>query len=356
MKKVTKAVALLAVLTLLAGFAGCAVQNSARQPETTDAQSFSEPTDTEAESETEKDNTIAAEKLQLSVAALKGPTGVGMVKLMQDAADGVTQNDYVFTVASAADEISGKLVSGEIDIASVPTNLAAKLYAKTGGKVRMLAVNTLGVLSVLSYDDTVTGIADLSGKTIYSTGEGSNPEYILRALAEAAGVTDLDIQFVATNDELVAKLISGQAQIALVPEPAATTVLAKAEGLQTAFSINEAWEQLEEGKLMMGCVIALDSFVDQNTAAVEVFLEEYKASIGYTLQDTQGAAQLCEKFEVIPLAAVAQKAIPGCNLVYVDGTEMRAQISGYFEKLLAYDPSSLGGALPGEEFYYHGEA
>ena len=294
----------------------------------------------------------------MEIACIKGPTGVGMVKLMEDAETGNAKNDYAFTVVSSADEISATIVSGDINIASVPTNLAVKLYNKTEGKIRMLAVNTLGVLSVIENGNSISSFADLKGKTIYSTGEGSNPEYILRYLLEQNGMTvgeDVQIQFVATNDELIAQLVSGNAEVAMIPEPAATTVLTKSESLNRVLSINDEWEKVQGDGLMMGCIVALDTFVEENQEAVDMFLQEYESSIYFVKESKSDAAVLCEKYEIIPAAKIAEQAIPECNLTFVTGKEMQKQIIPYFEVLKGFDPTAIGGKLPETDFFYGAE-
>lgn len=296
------------------------------------------------------------EAANITVACLKGPTGVGMAPLMDKNDSKTAANNYTFTIASAADEISGKIISGEINIASVPTNLAAKLYNKTEGKLVMLAVNTLGVLSILENGNTVKSVADLKGKTIYSTGEGSNPEYILRHVLSENGIDpdkDVTIRFLAANDELTAALISGTAQIAMVPEPAATTILAKKDTVNRVLNINDEWEKISDSKLMMGCVVALKSYVGANPDAIRSFLDEYKTSIETAQNDIKSSAALCEKYGIIPTAAVAEKAIPECNLTFASGAEMKSSIEGYFEVLLNADKTSIGGKLPADDFYYN---
>lgn len=330
MKNLIKIVSLITVVAMLLCFAGCGKEATSSEP--------------------------AAEEytaVDMTVACLKGPTGVGMAKLMQDSEDGKAANNYTFTVAASPDEISGKIVSGELNIASVPTNLAVKLFNKTEGKIQMLAVNTLGVLSFIAQDDSIKSLADLKGKTVYSTGEGSNPEYILRYILKENGLeNDVNIQFVASNDELLAALISGNAEVAMVPEPAATTVLTKKATLKRVISVNDEWEKVSDSKLMMGCVVALASYVKENTAAVEKFLEEYKSSIEYANSSVDEAAELCAKYEIVPAAPIAKAAIPNCNLTYVDKTDMKKSIEGYFKVLFDYDPTSIGGKMPTDEFYY----
>lgn len=290
----------------------------------------------------------------ITVACMTGPTGVGMAKLMADSAEKKTANNYTFTVASAATEINGKFLSGDIKIASVPTNVAATLYNKTNGKVRMLAVNTYGVLSILEKGDSIKSIADLKGKTIYSTGKGQNPEYILKYILTENGLDpekDVTVNFVSSED-LVAKLVSGEAEIAMAPEPAATTVMVKNKDLKRALSINDEWAKVSDTKLMMGCVIALDSYIAENEAAVEKFLEEYKASVQFATTNVDEAAKHCATYKITASEAIAKKAIPTCNLTYVTGKDMKQNVNGYFDVLFSADPKSIGGAKPGDDLYY----
>lgn len=300
----------------------------------------------------------SAEKTKVNVFAIKGPTGVGMVNLMKADEEGSVGNDYSFQIVSAPDEISGKLSSGEADIAALPTNMAATLYGKTEGKLlKMLAVNTLGVLYIMENGDSIQSAADLRGKTIYTTGQGANPEYVLKYVLEKNGIdpeTDVKIEYVSQNEELAALLANGTAQVAMVPEPTVTTILAQKPELRVALNVTEEWDKASGGasKLMMGCVVVRSAFAAEHPEAVETFLAEYKASVEKAAAELENTAALCESYGIIPKAAVAKQAIPRCNLVYIDGAEMKAQISGYFDVLYAANPKSVGGAVPDEAFYY----
>ncbi len=292
--------------------------------------------------------------VDMTVACMTGPTGVGMAKLMADSAAKTTANNYTFTVAAAATEINAKFLKGEINIASVPTNVAATLYNKTQGKVRMLAVNTYGVLSILEKGDTIKSIADLKGKTIYSTGKGQNPEFILKHILTKNGIDpekDITINFVSSED-LVQKLISGEAEIALAPEPAATTVLVKNADLRRALSINDEWSKVSDTQLMMGCVIALESYVTANPEAVAKFLEEYEKSIQFAIENVDEAATHCATYKITASEAIAKKAIPTCNLCYVTGSDMKTNVNGYLNVLFTANAESIGGAMPKDDFYY----
>ena len=312
-------------------------------------------TDTSSTPDTNSEPSTAYTPIDMSVAYMTGPTGIGMAKLNADSDAKLTANNYTFTVASVATDINPKFLKGEINIASVPTNVAATLYNKSEGKVRILAVNTYGVLSILEKGNTIKSVSDLKGKTIYSTGQGQNPEFILKYILEKNGInpeTDVTINFVSSED-LVAKLISGEAEISMAPEPAATTVMVKNAELNRVLSINDEWAKVSDSKLMMGCVIALDSFVKANPEAVEMFLKEYESSIKYATTNIDEVATYCETYKIAASAAIAKKAIPTCNLCFVTGNDMKNNVNDYLNVLFNADPTSIGGKLPTDDIYYN---
>ncbi len=339
MKKIKSIAALCGAVLLAASlFGGCA--------------SPDEPAPSSAASE-------APAPVEMKVAGIKGPTGIGMVGLMQASDDKTTKNTYTFTVMSGPEEAQAKLSTGEVDIAAVPTNLAAALYNKTNGEVQMLAVNTLGVLYIMENGDSIQSVADLKGKTIYSTGQGANPEYVLRYVLEKNGLDpdkDVTIEFRSENDELATLLATGEAEVALVPEPVVTTAKLNNADLNVVLNMTEEWEKAAGGAsdLMMGCVAVRTDFAKENPQAVADFLTEYEASIQQAIDDVDGTAALCEKYGIIPKAAVAKQAIPRCNLTFVAGDEMKNRIGGYLEVLFTANPQSIGGKLPDDAFYYMG--
>ena len=299
-------------------------------------------------------STSSEVKTAVRIQTIKGPTGIGMVHLMDAQEKGTAQNDYTFTVASSPDEITAKILNDEVDIAAAPTNLAAVLYNRTEGNVTMLAVNTLGVLHILENGDTIQTAADLKGKTIYTTGQGANPEYVLRHILQKNGIDpdkDVTIEFVQENEELAALMDSGTATVAMVPEPTATTVLTKNASIRRALDMTAEWDKVADGQLMMGCVIVRNKFLKEHPDAVKTFLSEYEDSI-QAASDIDATAALCETTGIIPKAAVAKQAIPGCNLTFVAGETMKTEINGYFSVLFEANPKSLGGKLPDDAFYY----
>lgn len=302
-------------------------------------------------------NSQPAVKTDVRVVGIKGPTGIGLAGLWEQQEQGTAKNNYTFSLVSVPSDAGSRLVAKEADIAAVPTNLAAALYKKTNGAIQMLAVNTLGVLHILENGDTVQSVEDLKGKTIYSTGAGANPEYILRHVLKENGIDpdkDVTLKFVTENEELATLMVNGTAKIAMVPEPVVTTIRVKNSAVRLALDMTKEWEKLDDGALMMGCVIVRKEFAEQNPSAVKNFLKEYESSIQNAISEVEKTAVLCEKFEIIPKAAVAKQAIPNCNLTYVAGKEMKEQISGYFDVLFAANPASIGGAMPDDGFFYAG--
>ena len=293
-----------------------------------------------------------------SIAALKGPTAMGLVKLMQESENGETSgNDYTFTLAGSADEVTPALVKGELDMACVPANLAAVLYNKTEGALEVLAVNTLGVLYIVENGESVQSIADLKGQAIVAAGKGSTPEYVLRYLLAQNGIdpdNDVTIDWKSEHSECVAALASGQAAIALLPQPFVTVAQSKIEGLRMALDLNAEWDALDNGSgLITGVIVARREVVEENPAAVNEFLKEYAASVDWVNANTADAAALIGEYGIVD-AAVAEKALPYCNIVCITGSEMKDKLSGYLQVLADAEPSSVGGTLPGDNFYYGG--
>ena len=295
--------------------------------------------------------------VDMRITAIAGPTGVGLVELMQKQADGKAGNNYTFDVVNAPDQAVAAIVNKSADIAAVPTNLASTLYKKTNGQVQVLALNTLGVLHILTNGVEVSSVAELKGKTIYTTGQGANPEYILRYVLLHNGIdadNDVTLEFVADNDTLATLIANGTATVAMVPEPKASAVMMQNKDVKRALNMTDEWAKVNKSgvPLTMGCVVARKEFVEQNPEAVRMFLNEYKASIANVLADVEQAATLCETYAIIPKAAIAKAAIPNCGLTFVEGVQMKNELSGYLSILNDYNPAAIGGQLPADDFYY----
>lgn len=291
------------------------------------------------------------------IAGLKGPTTMGMVKLMSDAEAGETHQDYQVAMYGAADEVVPLLVKGDIDLAAIPANLAANLYNQTEGKVQVAAINTLGVLYVVTTGDDVKSVEDLKGKTVYSTGKGTTPEYVLNYILKENGIDpekDLTVEYKSEATEVAAALqAADEGAIAVLPQPYVTAAQSQIEGLNVALNLTEEWNKVStDSDLVTGVLVASTEFIEQNEAAFEEFLKDYQASIEWVNSNTADAAELVANYGIVAKAPLAQKALPACNITYVDGTEMKTKLSGYLQVLFDQNPKAVGGAMPGDDFYY----
>ena len=350
------------ILTLLLLFSltacGSSAPAPAEAPQEETAQAETEAPEPAAEPEPAEEAPEAeAEPTDVNVFVLTGPTGIGAVNLWNAAEQGEGLENYHFAAVAAPTEIVAKISSGEADIAAVSTNLASTLYHKTEGGVVILAVNTLGVLNVL--DNTgaeISSMADLKDRHIVTTGQGANPEYIINYLLRENGLdpeTDVSIEFKADGSELTAVWATDPEAVIIAPQPVATAIRGKYEGSALALSLTDEWAKVSpESELMMGCMIVRRAFLDEHPEAVANFLTDYEASVNAANADPATTGALCEQYGIVPQAKMAQAAIPNCNLCYITGDALRTGLTGYLQVLLDADPASVGGSLPGDDFWY----
>lgn len=356
-----KLLALTLSLALTAGLAACSTQAPAEDTAPPESSAPAAETQTPA-----AETAVPYQTVHLGL--LSGPTGMGAAKMISDSdaayaqiedgtydpSNGVLEHYEVTLGSDPANDIVPRLTNGELDIAAIPTNLAATLYNRTDGGIKLLALNTLGVLHILENGDTVNSLADLEGRTLYATGQGSNPEYVLNYLLEANGLdpaADVDIQWLA-SEELTARMASGDIDLCMLPVPAATTVMMQNSDVRDAIDLNDAWtESGAQGTFTMGCLVARTEWLEDNSELVPGILEEYAASIDYANSNPEEASALIEQYGIVPKAAVAQAAIPQANMVCITGEDMKG-IADYYQVLFDADPTSIGGAIPGEDFYY----
>lgn len=291
----------------------------------------------------------------LRIAGLKGPTTMGLVNLLSMEQAGTAAMDYDLQLYGAADEIVPLLIKGELDMAAIPANLAATLYQKTSGGIQAVAVNTLGVLYVVEQGDTVHSMADLKGRTILSTGKGTTPEYVLRYLLTANGLDpdkDVDIQYYSEATEVTAQMAATQDAIAVLPQPYVTAAGLKDDTLRVALDLTAEWDKVADTQLITGVTVVRKAYAEEHPDVVAAFLADYAQSVNAANTDLDGTAALCEEQGVVAKAAIAKKALPNCNIVCLTGEELKADVSGYLQVLYDADPAAVGGALPGEDFYW----
>ncbi|MCL1879771.1 MAG: ABC transporter substrate-binding protein [Actinomycetia bacterium] len=300
--------------------------------------------------------------ITVHVASLKGPTSIGLVSFIDKAKNnpGSLTNSYDFTVfgtggtADTVDAILAGLVSNSTDIALVPANLAATLYNQEGVDIQVLDINTLGVLHVVSADASVNSLADLAGRTVLTTGKGATPEYVLSTLLAANGVQNVNLEFKSEATELAAALVSDPTAIAVLPEPYVTAVTSQDPSLTPRIDLTDAWNNsmADGSQLVTSVTIVRSGFAAEHPQAVQEFLEQQRLSVDSVNADPAAAAQLVVASGIIEKAAVAELAIPRCNLVCVTGADAKTYLNGYLAALFAQNPASVGGKLPADDFYY----
>lgn len=302
---------------------------------------------------------VKPEYANTNVYVLSGPTGIGAANLKNKAEKGETEGKYTVNVVAQPDEVVAKISKGEADIAAIATNLAAKLYNKTSGGISILAVNTLGVLNIVTPEGVeVNSLEDLKGKKVYTTGQGSNPEFIINHLLEQNNIDktkDLTIEYKAEGTELLTVWSTDPKAVIIAPQPVATTLTVQFPNSKIAVDLTKEWEKTnKDSALMMGCIVVRNEFLKNNKATVDKFLEEYETSVKAANEDIDTTATLCETYGIIPKAPIAKKAIPNCNLCFIKGNEMKTKLSGYLNVLFNADKTSVGGKLPADDFYYAG--
>ena len=318
------------------------------------------PTNTETDDSTESDtNETEADvtlniELDIRVSVLNGTTGFGTAQLMDAAKKGEAALNYNFKIETDATVINAGIINNEIDIAALPTNAASVLYNKTEGGVKVIALNTLGVLYVVENGNTVNSLADLAGKTVYCPAQ--NPEFIFRAVCQLGGVENVtvDTTYAQPAALMSAVATSTEGMIAVLPEPVLSVAMSKNADLRVALDLTNEWSQNKgTASLVQGCIVVRTAFLEEHPAEVAKFLEEYKASIEFLNANVAEAATMVVDLGIYAgAAAVAEKAIPKCNIVYMDGEEMQTALSAFLEVMYDVAPASVGGALPNTDFYY----
>ena len=366
--KYYKLSALLLAFALLFSLAACKSGADTPTDEPTEEVTATvSPTEEPSDKPTETPSLADDEKPAIRLAVLSGPTGVGAAKLLDLADYGPLPDWYDYTPLRASydyaiytdnSELVAGLNTGEIDIATMASNVAVNLYNKTDGGVKIIAAGTLGVLHILEGNggDSIHSVEDLRGKTVWSAGQGANPEYILRHLLQQSGLevgADVEVVF-ADAGEISAKLLSGDIEYAMLPVPAATAAIAKGEGkVRAAIDVTEAWDELQSGgQVIMTAVVARTEFVESYPELVDAFLADYEESINFVNHNIDAAAELVAGYGITPSAAIAKQAIPQCHLVFLSGSDMVSAMSDYFLTLYAIDPASLGGSVPDDGIYY----
>lgn len=343
MKKTLTLISYLFLMIIM--FAGCSSQSSST-----------------IENMEEKPN-ISTESVMMdkvNITALKGPTAMGMTKFMDGVDKGeITDYEYEFTISSSVDEVIPKIVQGKTDIGAVPANIASVLYNNTEGEIQVLAINTLGVLYIVESGNSLYSIEDLRGKTIYASGKGASPEYILNYILQENGMdisSDIQIEWKSEHTECLSALMAEENAIAMLPQPFVTTAQTKSENIRVAFDLTKEWDQLQTNSetssaLITGVLVVRKEFSEKNPQIVSAFLDQYKESVQFINNNVEQGAKLIGNYDIVT-EEVAKKALPYCNITFIEGSEMKEKLSGYLSVLFHQNPKSIGDKLPLEDFYY----
>ncbi len=283
------------------------------------------------------------ENSPVAAATLAGPTGMGMVAMLDDPA-------YEIGIYTAPDLITPKIINGEVDMATIPSNLASVLYNKMQGSIQVVAVSTMGVLYILENGDTVNSLADLEGKTIYATGQGATPEYVLDMILQQNGI-NATVEFMGAHADLANAMAAGDITLALLPEPFVSVVLAKNPDVSVKIDINEEWKKATGTDLPMGVTI-VSSELASDKAAMKKIIADYSASVDYVNTDTNAAAADIEASAIVASAAIAKSSIPRCAISFITGQDSKDMLEAYLQLMYDADPASIGGAMPDDAFYY----
>ncbi|NLK69658.1 MAG: ABC transporter substrate-binding protein [Clostridiaceae bacterium] len=348
---------ILTAFIVTAMLTGCSFGDISSIPTPTTAPS---EIDTPTEAPTEQASVTPAEKnevepVEIKIGGLKGPTSMGLVKLMESAELAEAANNYVFSISGSADEVTPKLIKGDLDMAAVPANLASVLYNNTNGEVQILAVNTLGVIYIVEKGNEIQSFEDLKGKTIYATAKGSTPEYALRYLLSENGIdpdNDVTLEWKSQPTEVVALFSELENGVAMLPQPYVTVAQNQIDNLRIAIDLTKQWDILDNGSdLITGVLVVRREFAEKYPEQIAVFLDEYKQSTDFVNNNIPEAAKLVEKYGIVN-AVIAEKAIPYCNIFFMEGAKMKSSMQGYLEVLFEQNPKAIGGKLPENDFYY----
>ena len=347
------------VLLLALALVGCGNQGQTNNENTEieqkeDTSSTTEDSNEVKEEKVENDNQEDAKHYDVNLSMLAGPTSVGAINMVEESKNAESNFTFNETIDGAPDALVPKLVSGQADLAIIPANLAATLYNKTEGKVKVLATNSLGVLYVVTKGDVeINSIEDLAnyGEEILASGKGATPEIAINKILEDNGYSsdNLNINYLAQANEAAQKLIAGEAKVAILPEPMVSSVLLKAEDAKVAIDLNELYEDATGYPIISSVLVGRSEYLE--TIDVDILLETFKNSIYKAKSKPDETATLLEKYDIMP-APVAKKAIPNLALEYIDGDKLKEMMAKHLEDLNNTNPQLIGGSIPEDDFYF----
>lgn len=294
------------------------------------------------------------EPVNVTIAGLKGPTSIGMIKMIDEKALNSEKYNVEYIAESAPDALTAKIINGDIQISSVPINLASVLYNKTDGKVQLMAVNTIGNLYIIGSDE-ITSISDLEGKTLGMSAKGSTPDFAMNYILKQNNIGDnVELDYAADHATLAQSVIAEDIKVALLPQPFVTQTMMKNQNVKMLIDLNEAWKEASSNasQLYTGGIVINKEFAENNKEFVAEFLKQYEASVNWVNENPADASLLVEKNEIMPSAALVEKAIPYCGITFVKANDEKDSLNSFYKILFDSNPASIGGKMPDDEFYF----
>lgn len=286
--------------------------------------------------------------------ALKGPSGIGMVRLFETPPLPADGSVVQIVAVPSADLMTAKLVSGEYDAGVLPVNVAAKLY-NSGTGIELCAIIGEGMVSFLSADASVKTLADLKGKNVNVAGQGATPDYLLRSLLKGAGIDpekDVKLEYALAYPEAAVALASGAIAYAVLPEPFATMAKMRNPKLKAVLDLGGLWTaQTGQKSYPMTALVVSSALASEKRQAVAAILDACSASISWVVAHPAEAGTLVEKHELGLKAPIAAKAIPFSAYVFIPAPAARKSVEALLSVFLDLAPASIGGRLPDGGFY-----
>ena len=293
------------------------------------------------------------------VGLIMGPPSMGLSQFLVAAQQGKTTNDFDFTI-NGVDYVglSAAFNQGEYDICTLPSNIGPILFNnhELKNEYKVISVNNLGVLYVITTDETVKTMDDLTGRTVYSYGEGGTPEYTIDALLKKTGRKDsFNLEFKSSPFEVLNLLQQEKNCVAILPQPFVSLSKIMVDVLYTPIDITDEWNKAfadTGSQAVTTTTIVNKKFLEEHEQAVIEYLERAAMSVEWSLNNMSSAASLQEELGTFMNNAVALDAMPQISMVSLTGTTMRTAMSGFIEELYKANPDSIGGSIPGDDFYY----
>jgi|LGOV01.1.fsa_nt_gb NitT/TauT family transport system substrate-binding protein len=298
---------------------------------------------------------IENDKTFIKVAAPIGSPTLSIIKMFKDSLMIGSNTEVAYECVKSPDLMASKIMSGEIDIALVPSNLAIKMYNK-GIDYKYAATGVWGVLYIISSED-ITTWEDLKGKEINIIGRGLTPDIVTRYLLKANGLEpDKDVKFNYVNgaSELAQLFISGESTLSIMPEPMLSKVMMKKCDTKIVLDLQEEWTKVSgnNDSYPQAGIFIKNELIENHPELVEEFLLKYEESIKWVNENPSLAGEYSEEFKTGLNAELVKKAIKRSNISYKNAIDSEKALISYYEVLLNFSPDTIGGKLPDDNFYY----